>query len=219
MKVLLAIRPKYKVAWSLLMLIIILLCGVLAERSFFSRVNEASTSIYNDRLVPSTAVYHLSDHITQRRFLAEAYVQKTSVTSADVQQQLSFHQQQMDSIITAFEETYLVKNESKSLKMLKAHLQHYSELEKDLLVAGGMQKFKAVHTTYDKIREELMELSEIQTRVGQKLLDETHSITSNAGVVSQLQVAVLIIICFVLQAFILATKAISPPIQQRHNLN
>lgn len=219
MKALFSIRSKYKVAISLLMLIVILLCGVLLERSFFSRVNQTSSSIYNDRLIPSTAVYHLSDHITQRLFIAEEYAENPPAMLSATKHQLSIHEQLTDSIITAFEETYLVNSESKSLEMLKSHLAHYKYVEQEFLTTGDPEKLKATHQLYTKIRGELLKLSQIQTRVGKELLDETHSITSNAGMISQLQVVALIITCLVIQAFILASKAISSPLKQPHHLN
>lgn len=219
MKAIFSIRPKYKVALSLLMLIIVLLCGVLLERNLISRVNEASTSIYNDRLVPSTAVYHLSDHITQRFFIAEEYVQNYPHASPETGHQLSAHVQQSDSIISAFEKTYLVKKESKSLEALKKFLDDYRDVEKEVLTTGAPEKLAATAHLYSDIRGELMKLSQIQTRVGQELLDETHSLTSNANTLSQLQVVALIITCLVIQAFILASKAINSPLKQKHHLN
>lgn len=220
MKAILSIRPKFKVALSLLMLIIVLLCGVLLERSFFSRVNEASSSIYNDRLVPSTAVYHLSDHITQRRFIADDYVDKFPKSPpSTTRQELRFHEQQTDSIIQAFEETFLVKKESKSLKELKKHLVHYHDLELEVLATGQPSKLQDIHRLYGLIRGELHELSRIQTHVGQELLTETQHITSSAGMVSHLQVLALIITCLIIQAFILASKAIRSPIKQKHHFN
>lgn len=219
MKAIFSIGPKLKIALSLLMLIVILMCGVLLERSFFSRVNEASTSIYNDRLVPSTAVYHLSDHITQRQFIVEEFVLSYPEASPVAGHKLFVHQQQTDSIITAFEKTYLVKKESKSLEALKKYLADYRKVETELLTTGDPEKLEATHYLYSDIRSELMKLSQIQTRVGQELLDETHSITSNANRLSQLQVVALIIACLVIQAFILASKVINSPLKQRHHLN
>lgn len=219
MKTIFSVRPKYEMALSLLVLVIILLCGVLLERSFFSRVNEASTSIYNDRLVPSAAVYHLSDHITQRFFIADEYLKNYPLKSHEVTRQLSFHEQQMDSIILEFKETYLINSESKSLEVLKDHLDHYKAVEKELLTTGNPSKLQVTHQLYRNIREELLKLSQIQTRVGKELLEETQTITSNAGMISYIQVVALIITCLVIQAFILASKAINSPIKQRHRLN
>ncbi len=219
MKALFAIRPKYKLAMILLTLIVILLCGVLAERSFFSQVNAASASIYKDRLVPSSAVYHLSDHISQRRFMLEDHVRTSQGGVRELQQKLARHQGQMDSIIVAFEETYLVKNESKSLALLKTHLEDYDRAEAILLAGSTPADLSAAREIYQQIRRELMKLSNIQTRVGQDLFEETQDISSNAGMISQIQVVALIVSCLLIQAIILASKAISSPLKQRHNLN
>lgn len=219
MKALFSIRPKYKIALSLLTLIVILLCGVLVERSFFSRVKEASNSIYNDRLMPSTAVYHIADHITQRRFTIEAYVLQYPKAMEETRLELALHRQQTDSIVAAFEETYLVQKESESLEIMKKYLEDYKNIEQQLLVTGNPLDLKANLRAYNNIREELKQLSQIQTNVGQDLLDETESIASNAVMLSQLQIVALILTCLIAHAFILASRAISSPLKQRHNLN
>ena len=219
MKAFFDIRPKYKIALSLLTLVILLLCGVLVERNFFSRVNEASTSIYKDRLIPSTAVYHLSDHITQRRFMLEGFLEDSKNSRNEVRDALTDHQQEMDSIVRAFEETYLVENESKSLTRLKEKLVAYTQIENSILSEKGSKGLQRLHGKYADIRTELMELSQIQTRVGQKLFNKTQNLTSNAGMVSQLQIVALIVICLITQGFILASRAISSNVKQSYNLN
>lgn len=219
MKLLLSIRPKYKVALGLLMLVVILLCGVLVERNFFSRINQASASIYNDRLIPSTAIYHISDHLNQRRFAVEGFLEGNGQPALALQNDLQIHWNKTDSIIKAFEETYLVKNESRSLASLKSHLLQHSIIERKLLQQNATEGLSAYHENYNSIRHELQELSIIQTRVGQNLLDESNSLTSNAGIISHMQIIMLIITCLVVQGFILASKAISPPVKQQHHWN
>ncbi len=219
MKSLYPIRSKTKVAITLLSMIILLLCGVLVERHFFSQVNKGSASIYNDRLIPSTAIYHLSDHIAQRRLILLSVTQAGAADIGKIRQQLSYHQQQEDSIITAFEQTYLVEDESISLEHLKANLGVYNQMESNMLHTTSEGDGPELASQYQKLRDELMKLSNIQTRVGQKIHNENERLTSNADVVSQLLVVVLIITCLIAQAFVLASKSIIPKVRQKHNWN
>ncbi|MDZ7848600.1 MAG: MCP four helix bundle domain-containing protein [Owenweeksia sp.] len=215
MKALFALRSKHKLALGILMMVVLLLCGVLAERSFLSRVNETSSSIYNDRLLPATFVYQLSDHLSQRRFLMAG----KQPAKANLAAELHTHRQAMDSLVQAFEKTYLVNDESLSLRHLKSHLQNYNRMERKLLAAANSPNQQPLYEQYGKIREELQELSAIQASVGQQLFQKTENLTSDAGVVSQLQVAMLILACLLAQVFIMASKAISSPVKQRHQWN
>tara|TARA_R110000850_G_scaffold59701_2_gene137730 strand:+ start:410 stop:1069 length:660 start_codon:yes stop_codon:yes gene_type:complete len=219
MKNLYSISSKSKVAITLLSMIILLLCGVLVERYFFSKMNEGSASMYNDRLIPSTAIFHLSDHIAQRRLLMLSKARYEDQQVEEIQKTLSWHQHKEDSIITAFEQTYLVEDESVSLEQLKAELNAYNQLEANLITSPTDSELAKLDIQYSNIREELMELSNIQTRVGQKLQTENERLTSNADVITQLLVVVLIITCLIAQAFVLASKSIIPAISQKHNLN
>ncbi len=219
MKNLYSISSKSKVAITLLSMIILLLCGVLVERYFFSKMNEGSASMYNDRLIPSTAIFHLSDHIAQRRLLMLSKARYEDQQVEEIQRTLSWHQHKEDSIITAFEQTYLVEDESVSLEQLKAELNAYNQLEANLITSPTDSELAKLDIQYSNIRKELMELSNIQTRVGQKLQTENERLTSNADVITQLLVVVLIITCLIAQAFVLASKSIIPAISQKHNLN
>lgn len=215
MNILYPIKSKTKVAITLLSMIILLLCGVLVERYFFSKINEGSASIYNDRLIPSTSIYHLSDHIAERRFLW----QNDSIHSDEMIRELSLHRHKEDSIIAAFELTYLVADESTSLNQLKTHLNKYNQIEAELLSDNLKNSFTELEQQYASIRRELLELSNIQTRVGLTLQNENDRLNSSADVVSQLLVIVLIITCLIAQAFVLASKSIIPAVRQKHNWN
>ena len=214
MKSIYPIKSKTKIAITLLSMIILLLCGVLVERYFFSKINEGSASIYNDRLIPSTAIYHLSDHISERRFL----LLNDTIRAEETKSELAWHRYKEDSIITAFEQTYLVADESKALNQLKSNLDDYNKMEAELLSEKSIKDFALLEQQYSGIREELLALSNIQTRVGLTLQKENDRLNSNADVISQLLVIVLILTCLIAQAFVLASKSIIPSLQQKHNL-
>lgn len=215
MKNLYPIQSKTKVAITLLSMIILLLCGVLVERYFFSRINEGSASIYNDRLIPSTAIYHLSDHLAERRFL----ILNDTLQLREIKNELAWHRHKEDSIIAAFELTYLVADESTSLNQLKTHLNSYNQIEAELISGKSEINFAQLEQQYTSIRAELLELSNIQTRVGRTLQNENDRLNSSADIISQLLVIVLIITCLIAQAFVLASKSIIPSLKQKHNLN
>lgn len=223
MKTLISIKPKYKLALVLLIMASLILAGLLMERKYFKNVNTSSASIYNDRLIPAIAIFHLSDHLTQRRLLLEQQINNKPV-SAQLQSTLSGHSLAMDSIVRAFEETYLVKAEFKSLEMLKQYLGEYRQTEKLLLQnprqdLGSEKIHQQLQTDFENIRSELIELSAIQNLVGKELMADTRHTVAQAHNISDFQIAILLITCIIAQMLIIASKAITPTIRQKYKLN
>lgn len=222
MKISLNLKPKYKMALTLLIMVSLILGGILIERQCIKDINYSTSSIYKDRLLPATAIFHLSDHLTQRRFILEDYVEDEKKTPG-VYAELTAHSTSMDSIITAFEMTYLVHLENESLNALKENLSKYDLAEARVLLQYSANKsnrdFEQLLSNFSSIRSELIELSAIQTSVGKELMSSNAQSISQAQLVSNFQVAILLILCLIAQIFIIASKAIVSPIKQKHNLN
>lgn len=216
-----AIKPKLKVALVLLLMITFLLGGILIERHYFQRVDRTSTALYEDRLMPSTFVYQLTDRIHQRYREAENIVISGQTTPSSTQQStLKAYQQQMDSIIVAFELTFLVKDESASLERLKAAMLKYQQVENQFLHYSTSPKtIQQLDRHLDDIRAELLQLSSIQTTVGKELLTSTESTVAQAYALGQLEISILIICCLVAQVLVLSSKSVRSPIAQKPHLN
>lgn len=217
----LSIQPKQKVAFVLLLMIITLLSGILIERHYFQQVDTTSTALYEDRLMPSTFVYQLTDRIHQRYREAENIVLVgQTIPEPDQKQSLRKYQQQMDSIVVAFEQTYLVKDESASLLRLKAAMANYTEVEKEFLFQrASLSNIQLLDQHLDAIRGELLQLSRIQTTVGKELLTNTESMVAQAYALNNLEISILVICCLIAQVLILSSKSIHSPIAQKPHLN
>lgn len=223
MKTLISIKPKYKLALVLLVMASLILAGLLMERKYFKNVNTSSASIYNDRLIPAIAIFHLSDHLTQRRLLVEEQIGKGPLPE-HLQTYLSDHSLAMDSILRAFEETYLVKAEFNSLELLKQYLDEYNQTEQLLLQnhresIGSEKIHNQLQKDFENIRSELIELSAIQNLVGKELMADTKHTVAQAHNISDFQIAVLLITCIIAQMLIIASKAITPSVRQKYELN
>ncbi|HKK74504.1 MAG TPA: MCP four helix bundle domain-containing protein [Saprospiraceae bacterium] len=216
-----AIKPKQKVALVLLLMITFLLGGILIERYYFQQVDRTSTALYEDRLMPSTFVYQLTDRIHQRYRQAENIVLSGQTQPTKTQQSiLEAYQQQMDSIIMAFELTYLVKDESASLERLKTAMAKYQQVESQFLYHSASSKtIQQLDRHLDDIRAELLQLSSIQTTVGKELLTSTESTVAQAYALSKLEISILIICCLAAQVLVLSSKSVRSPIAQKPHLN
>lgn len=215
------IPAKYKAALVLLLMIMMLLGGILLERHFFQKVNSASTALFEDRLMPSTFVYHLTDFIHQRHRVVEKTIitQSLKPVSSPIDQ-INTYRHKMDSIMVAFQSTFLVQDEITSLERLKTELKIYGEVEQQLLATPATTKsIEDLELHLDAIRTELFMLSNIQTTVGQELLTDSSHVVASAYALNKFQISILIVCCLIAQVFILSAKIVRSPISQNPNLN
>jgi hypothetical protein len=217
----LPISPKYKAAFVLLLMITMLLGGILIERQFFQKINTASTALFEDRLMPSTFVFHLTDFIHQRHRVVEKTILIQSLTpTSPTLDEINSYRHKMDSIMVAFQSTFLVKDEVTSLERLKVALKKYGDVEQQLLATPPTTKsVEDLELHLDAIRTELFMLSNIQTTVGQELLTDSGHVVASAYALNKFQISILIICCLIAQVFILRSKIVRSPIAQNPNLN
>jgi hypothetical protein len=221
MKSKLSLPAKYKAALVLLLMIMMLLGGILLERHFFREIDSASTALFEDRLMPSTFVYHLTDFIHQRhRVVEKTILIPSSQPSSSTIAEINAYRQQMDSIMVAFQSTFLVQDEVTSLERLKIALKKYGDVEQQLLATPATTKsVQDLELHLDAIRTELFMLSNIQTTVGQELLTDSGHVVASAYALNKFQISILIVCCLIAQVFILRSKIVRSPIPQQPNLN
>ena len=216
-----SLPAKYKAAFVLLLMITMLLGGILLERHFFQKINSASTALFEDRLMPSTFVFHLTDFIHQRHRVVEKIILiPSSKANAPTIDEIDTYRQQMDSIMVAFQSTFLVEDEITSLERLKKALKKYGDVEQQLIATPPTTKsVEDLELHLDAIRTELFMLSNIQTTVGQELLTDSGQVVASAYALNKFQISILIICCLIAQIFILRSKIVRSPIAQNPNLN
>lgn len=126
----------------------------------------------------------------------------------------------------AFEKTYLVREESKSLQEFKACLKEYALWEQTILnlyetshKQAGHQLFEhQSRATFQRGITLLNNLIKIQSTVGKELIEDSQSEASQFNVVSTLQIVISIIIGLVVMGLIYNAKLIDRE-RQPFNLN
>ncbi|WP_417592823.1 MCP four helix bundle domain-containing protein [Owenweeksia hongkongensis] len=222
MKSFFAVQSKFKIAFVLLVMVTIILGAALLERKFFTDVHISSASIYNDRLIPATALFHIGDNCYQKKLIIEDLFDTSSPLSDDSKKEIQHYSDANDSIILAFENTYLTEKEDKTLQRLKANIIEYNSLEQNILSSWPIhqsQNLYKLENSFEKIRAELRNLSIIQTQVGSNLLKESKNKVNRAHLITNFQIGAALFICIICQILILTSKSIQSPIKQRHNLN
>jgi hypothetical protein len=188
-------------------LLVVALLGLILTSVFLSRrsihdIQQASSSIYKDRLVPTGMLVNLTAAVYRKRLLLETYVlandrpDKGLITST-----IDRFNRRVDSLLTEFERTKLTKKEADWLRLLQQQLTVYNQLESELMtnlvdVPAARQELFAGSgsTAFGQIAQTLDQLAALQLTVGEELLDESRGQTNYIYVLTALQIGLVLMI-------------------------
>ncbi|HRO43252.1 MAG TPA: MCP four helix bundle domain-containing protein [Flavipsychrobacter sp.] len=191
------IRHKLRAALGLTAISIIILLSNFFERKSFTNLDSSMNSIYQDRLMPASYLYEISNHLYQKRLSHESNAQNTE---GMVRAKVAEHNAAIAAIITKYETTVLTKDETTQWAAFKNHLTDYNLLEEQWLHhyatpnATGDAMHLQVVAQFDKALANLNSLTKIQVGEGDNLQKTSHSIVSNTLLLSYLEISLLIVL-------------------------
>jgi len=214
------IQQKLKAALLLGGVMIVIILGTLVSRRNIDGIDKSFSSIYQDRLIPATTIIYLTENLYGKRLALEQFLLSQDLNdSRKIARLLARHDKSIDSLIRAFEKTYLVDQEAKSLSAFKNRVEEYALLEKMILnlyltgnAGAGKDLFEgAGANTFQSTLNNLNDLTKIQSVVGKELIKESRSDFASYAMISFLQVALAVIIGLVILVFIQNSKIINTP--------
>ncbi len=209
MQFLYSIHRKAKPALLLMVVVAIILGSSFLEKSLFRDMNTSVSSIYKDRLIPTAELFHINDLMYNKRLLLDKYLlQPTPENAKSTEHQLAAYSSQINSLIQKFETTYLVDEESKTFQKFKVEMTRYNALEKSLLNSATNKAVSEANKVeiaevFTQIHRELSLLSDIQIKVGEELVNSSEATSGSARILSNLQIAIVVIVTLVIQQALL----------------
>ncbi len=196
------IRYKLKAAAVLLVIMATILAGNLYERRNFNTLDKSISSIYQDRLMPATYIYELSNHMYRKRLLQEHY---TEYNNEQLQAKTMKHDAAINSILADYEKTYLTEEESRHWQALKNALYNY-HIQYDIALANIRKEIPGLNNqqleyNFNRAMAELDALSKIQAGVGRTIEKDSHAIVTGSMLPAYFENSLLVvlgIICVVL---------------------
>lgn len=196
------IKYKLRAAAVLLVIMTTIFFGNLYERKNFNTLDKSISSIYQDRLMPATYIYELSNHLYRKRLLQEHY---TEYNREQLQLKVAKHDAAIHSLLAEYEKTYLTEEENIHWTALKSALYNYNK-QYDIALANIRKEVPGLNNrqlTYDfnKTMAELDALSKIQAGVGHKIEKDSHAIVTSSVLPAYFENSMLVIlgiICIVL---------------------
>lgn len=221
------IEQKLKAAFLLggVMLVIVLISYLSGNN--IKGIERSVASIYQDRLMPAIDIIHLTDGLYSKRLLVEKHLLKGSGENpADIREKLQKYDQKIDSLLKAYEQTYLVEQESKSFLALKNRIVEYSLLEKNIMnfsAAGyhdeGLSLFEGKGgEVFQHTIGRLNELTAIQSEVGEALREASDSEVSLFKLYSTLLILAALVVGGLIIHLIFASKIVNTD-RKGFNLN
>ena len=218
------IPQKLKTASLLLGIMALVVLFNLIERSNVAQLNQSVNSIYKDRLIPATDIFYMTEHLYEKRFAMENFLAEDSNGTSNVKAKLASHNRALDTLVQKFEQTYLIGSESAFLASFRNKARRYAEVEQQTLsmiennrkIEGrAFYKTNGNASLKDTIQQ-LAELTKVQTTVGGQLLDNSRGVLAVSKLVSSLQIVLTLIIGFMINSLISASKIMRPRGQSAH---
>lgn len=222
-------QPDMKFAYSLkqktkiaILLFLIMACTILIrllEDRSIKNMEKAFTSLYNDRLVPATDIFYISEKLYAKRFVLEMFVysDKNKLSTQQVNNKLKAYDKSIDTLLAKYEKTFLVKNEKNHLTELKVKLLENKVLEKNILLNANNLDKTALQRLYDsgaeqsflEISNTLSQLTKVQTVVGEQLKEESQKIVRGTNLYSTLQLLIAIVIGALIVSILAASNVMN----------
>ncbi len=204
MKELYSIRPgkRRKLILILAVFFFIFLGTEFIEKKYMQQINHDFSSLYEDRLIPASQLYEMSELLHEKQFIFELLEENefrfTPANIAKVEKE----NRQFEEILTKYETTYLVEEEEQYLNGFKTDLNAYLKVEKEILFHLENQNYSTaqllIHSEgrelYNQANAKLHKLAQIQPKIGKELLAHYQSSFGSSSALYYFKVALTLII-------------------------
>lgn len=201
------IRNKTKAALLLAIVLGLTMLTNLLERKRFRELEQSFSSMFEDRLMAESYLFHLYENLKNEQDLIQSAADEG--LSQAGKEKLAAHRASRAGLMAQYAETYLTEEEEEQFGQLQASLSEVDRLEKEIahgqaaapLISAHDEAAAAAFTT-------LSALSDIQTAVGAELRDRSERIILGSVSISQLEMTILIIIAIIIQGLIFSSRTL-----------
>ncbi|WP_342328648.1 MCP four helix bundle domain-containing protein [Pedobacter sp. FW305-3-2-15-E-R2A2] len=229
MKFAYSIKQKMKIATLLFAIMACMILIRILEDKSVKSMNESFVSMYNDRLVPATDLFYIAENIFAKKYALDSFLYSGKLSQSDaagLKEQFTAFNATIDSLLKKYEKTFLVKKEKQQLTELKSRLvgliaaeQHVMALSLSHTLEDGRKLYETIGRENGlKTMEKLTDLMNIQTQVGQELIQNSASMVSRSKLYSTLQIALAVLIGVLIVGIISASNVVQVR-NDKFNLN
>ena len=220
-----AIQRKIRLAIVLAVMMLFIIMFSLMESYNINRLTKSFNSIYEDRLVPAVDLYSVGTHIHNKRNHLLTFLFTDKMSPAEIRSYLGNTNRKLDTLIQKYENTYLVKAESKHLQRLKKNLKDFQRDEQMLISSAALNKEVAkdlyLNTTArlnEELDNDLAQLTKVQREIGKELLAESVKSQASSNFFTQIQLVITIILGVIIMILVITGKQVMIQ-QEKYKMN
>jgi len=187
---------KLKWILGIAMIFILIIATNLIDRNNFIKVRNSVMTIYEDRLVVKGLIFDMTNILHEKEL---AIVRNDSLFYKNKVGQLN---NEMDLLISKFENTNLTKQERKSLDDLKDEHRTLVQKEKGL-THFDEKKLEVLKAGIVRLQDNLKSLSNIQLKEGRKQMSISKKAVSTVELFTQIEIYFLVFLAIVIQLIVM----------------
>lgn len=218
MKWLYSIQQKAQVAFLLAIILLGVFMKNVIDRNNVSELGDSFSSVYEDRLLVESYIYKLSDHLYQKQLLIDQCSGHEDINH--LRTQIAQHNVAISGLIREYEKTKLTNQESIFFDAFKKNINEMISLENQFLKSqNSMSAVPFLDHQFNTATSNLNQLSSIQIAEGKTMTDHSKKIVAGSSILTQFELAMIIVIGLIIQALIFASNSLTPRQLQKHQLN
>lgn len=211
-----AIKQKTTAALVLTLVLAVIFGKNLLHRDNVSELGESFSSVYKDRLMVEAYIFELSEHLHQKKAIADAC--DRGADPGALKNQMDAHNTMITELIADYEQTKLTEQERVAFTRFRQSVGEISAAEAQCLATPegveGMSTALDVH--FHDAFGHLARLSDIQVAEAKFLNDYSQKIVAESSLLSHFEMAMLIVVGVLIHALLFASQSLKPKVVQRH---
>ena len=187
-----------KIKWvaSILLVFLIVLITNLIDKDNFSRLKNAVTTIYDDRIVANDILFDLNNIIHQKQLglaTSDTLFFKNVNTSCNAR---------IEALLTQYDQTELTDKEQSIYSALKTNIATCKTLEEEF-TENNFRSTTALEKSYSEIAENLQKLSKVQLKEGKQQVFISNKAIDTIDLFTQGEIIFLVVMGVLIQVIIL----------------
>lgn len=191
-----AFYNKLKWILGILMIFVLIITTNLIDKNNFIRVRDSVVTIYEDRLVANDLIFEMLTLVQQKELAVSLS------DSVFFQNQNSKVNDNLQSLISRFEQTKLTLEEAHVFRNLKANVKVLLDSERQLFKSSYNNNSQVIKH-FKSLKNNLNELSKIQLNEGSRQMSISKRALDTVELFTQIEIYILVFLAILIQVIIM----------------
>ncbi len=191
-----AFYNKLKWILGILMIFVLIITTNLIDKNNFVRVRNSVVTIYEDRLIANDLIFEILKSVQQKE-LAVSLSDSTFFNTKN-----STVNDNLQSLVSRFEQTKLTTKEAKVFNDLKKNVQSLLDSESQFLNSDYSDNSKVVHHI-ENLKTNLNDLSKIQLNEGSRQMSISKRALDTVELFTQIEIYILVFLAVLIQIIVM----------------